>query len=86
MAANIAIDTVIGSVPILGDLFDAGWKSNQRNLVILERHIAEPTASKQSDRAFVLLLGGGLLVVSVAVVVAAMLLSAKVIRWLLTQA
>ena len=86
MAANIAIDTVIGSVPVLGDLFDAGWKSNRRNIAILERHIAEPSGAQQADRAFVLLIGGGLLVMCVAVVAAALLLSAKVLRWLLTQA
>jgi hypothetical protein len=85
MAANIAIDTVIGSVPVLGDLFDAGWKSNQKNLAILERHVAEPSGSKQVDRAFVLLIGGGLLVVCASVVVVALMLTARVLRWLLTQ-
>ena len=86
MAANVAIDTVIGSIPVLGDLFDAGWKSNQKNLAILERHVAEPSGSKQADRAFVLLIGGGLLVLCVAVIVVALMLTAKVLRWLLTQA
>jgi hypothetical protein len=85
MAANIAVDTVIGSVPVLGDLFDAGWKSNQKNLAILERHVAEPSDAKQADRAFVLLIGGGLLVLCASVVVVALMLFARVLRWLLTQ-
>jgi len=37
MASNIAIDTGIGSIPLLGDLFDVFWKSNRRNMRLLER-------------------------------------------------
>jgi hypothetical protein len=35
MLANIAIDTVVGAVPLVGDLFDAGWKSNNRNVALM---------------------------------------------------
>lgn len=35
MLANIAIDLVIGAVPILGDVFDIAFKANTRNLAIL---------------------------------------------------
>ena len=85
MAANIAIDTVIGTVPVIGDLFDAGWKGNQKNLAILERHLAEPSVAKRADRAVVVLIGGGLLVVCLTAIVAALLVTAKVLGWLLTQ-
>jgi len=34
MVVNILLDTGIGSVPVLGDLFDAGWKANKRNLAL----------------------------------------------------
>lgn len=37
MLANVAIDTVLGSVPIVGDVFDAAWKSNRMNLKLLQR-------------------------------------------------
>lgn len=85
MAANIAIDTIVGAVPIIGDLFDAGWKGNQRNLAILERHLAEPSVSKHADRTFVLLIGGGLLVVCLTVIVLAATVTAKVLGWLVNQ-
>jgi hypothetical protein len=85
MAANIVIDTVIGSIPVLGDLFDAGWKSNTKNLALLERQLSEPSGSKEADRAFVLVVGGGLLVVCVAVVVLALMVTARVLGWILTQ-
>ena len=37
MLANVAIEVVGGSVPILGDLFDMAFKANLRNLALLER-------------------------------------------------
>lgn len=39
MLVNIGIDTVIGSIPVIGTLFDAGWKANQRNVDLVERHV-----------------------------------------------
>ena len=37
MLANVAIETIIGSVPVLGDAFDIAWKANRRNFALLER-------------------------------------------------
>ena len=42
MVANVAIDTLGGSVPLLGDLFDVAWKSNTRNLELLEQFADSP--------------------------------------------
>ncbi|SIR80584.1 protein of unknown function [Haladaptatus litoreus] len=39
MLMNILIDTFGGSVPLLGSLFDAGWKANVRNRKLLEKHV-----------------------------------------------
>ncbi|WP_435157120.1 DUF4112 domain-containing protein [Haladaptatus sp. DFWS20] len=39
MLVNVLIDTFGGSVPILGSLFDAGWKANERNRKLLEKHV-----------------------------------------------
>ena len=36
MAANIAIDFAIGSIPIIGDLFDFVWKANKKNVKLIE--------------------------------------------------
>jgi hypothetical protein len=41
MLGNIAIDGVVGAVPLLGDAFDLVWKSNRRNLHLLRRHLAQ---------------------------------------------
>ncbi|MDF5733530.1 MAG: DUF4112 domain-containing protein [Rhizonema sp. PD38] len=44
MIFNVALESVVGTVPLVGDLFDAFYKSNIRNLAILEQHLmaAEP--------------------------------------------
>ncbi len=37
MVANVAIDSLVGSMPMVGDLFDAAWKSNRKNYNLLLR-------------------------------------------------
>jgi hypothetical protein len=41
MAANIAIEFIIGSMPIIGDIFDALWKANKRNVELIEEATIE---------------------------------------------
>ena len=36
MVSNIAVDAIIGAIPLAGDLFDAGFKANARNLRLIE--------------------------------------------------
>ena len=57
MALNLAIDYVVGSLPFVGDLFDAWFKSNQKNVALLkERATVEGEAAREgrlSDWVFV---------------------------------
>lgn len=39
MAGNIAVDTAIGAVPVVGDAFDLLFRSNTRNLRLIKRHL-----------------------------------------------
>jgi hypothetical protein len=39
MIANIGVEAAIGTVPVAGDVFDAAWKANLRNLDIVRRHV-----------------------------------------------
>src|SRR5262245_10429040 len=41
MMTNIAIDSLVGAVPILGDLFDMAFKSNLKNLKIYQDSVAK---------------------------------------------
>ena len=38
---NIILDTTIGIVPVVGDIFDIFWKSNKRNMIIIEKHLVK---------------------------------------------
>lgn len=50
MIFNIGLEAVVGTVPLLGDLFDAFYKSNVRNLKLLEAHLQyESTALEEAD-------------------------------------
>jgi len=40
MLVNVAVEAALGSIPVLGDLFDVIWKANLRNLAIIEAHLA----------------------------------------------
>jgi hypothetical protein len=41
MVGNILIDTVVGAIPVLGDVFDVAFKANRRNLDLLRRALAK---------------------------------------------
>jgi hypothetical protein len=66
MGLNIAIDYGVGSLPVVGDLFDAWWKSNQMNVELLKRRAQvsaiEAEKGRASDWLFV-----GLIIVALAV-------------------
>jgi hypothetical protein len=56
MLANIGIDGMVGTIPVVGDLFDVGWKANRRNLTLLERHLAAPGEARRASRGFFVML------------------------------
>jgi hypothetical protein len=37
MAGNVAVDTLLGAIPVLGDIFDLQFRANRRNLDLLRR-------------------------------------------------
>lgn len=39
MLGNLLIDWVIGSVPVIGDIFDVGFKANERNIRLIEEEL-----------------------------------------------
>ena len=64
MVANLAIEVVVGLVPVLGNLFDIGWRANRRNYHLLERSLAAPRRDTGRDWLFMGLLGLGLLILA----------------------
>jgi hypothetical protein len=41
MLGNVALDSLVGTIPLLGDIFDLAFKSNYRNLQLLKAHYEE---------------------------------------------
>ena len=51
MLGNITLDAIVGSIPIIGDLFDLHFKANRRNVALLKQYYIEnpnPPAAKRS--------------------------------------
>jgi hypothetical protein len=40
MAANIALESVVGALPVVGDLFDVAWQANTKNVALLQAALA----------------------------------------------
>ena len=79
MMGNVVLDTVVGEIPILGDLFDAGWKANTKNMALLEAHLDRPAATGRSSRLMLLLLGAGLLLLLAGVIAFGVLVAKLVV-------
>jgi hypothetical protein len=66
MVANIAVDSLLGSMPIVGDIFDVAWKANRKNYELLIRE-REGTKRKHTVQDWLFL---GLLMLMVLGIVA----------------
>jgi len=64
MVANLAIEVVVGLIPVLGNLFDIGWRANRRNYFLLEQSLAVGRRDTARDWVFMGLLGLGLIVLA----------------------
>jgi hypothetical protein len=81
MGVNVVLDALVGTVPLLGDLFDAGWKANRRNAALLEQYVDAPGSAKRSSRVVVTLVLAAL----VLVLIGAAVVSIAFLRWLFAQ-
>jgi hypothetical protein len=79
MLANIGMDMLFAAIPLVGDLFDAGWKANTRNMALLQRHLEHPEATAAASRSFILFLA----VAVVALIVGTATITLLALEWLL---
>lgn len=79
---NIAVDVLIGCIPILGDAFDLLWRSNRRNLELLQRYQRDP--ARRPDVGDYLIVALGVLLVLAAILLP-LLLGVALLRWLWHQ-
>jgi hypothetical protein len=82
MLFNILLDGVVGSVPIVGDIFDTTWKANTKNVNLLEAHIREPIKSQKTNKWFLLAFFGAIALVVVSLISISILLVWLVWRYL----
>jgi uncharacterized protein DUF4112 len=74
MLGNVAVDTALGTVPFLGDLFDGAFKANRRNLDLLSASLGRGATPRDPQR--VLRLATAIIVAAVlALLVATLLLT-----------
>jgi hypothetical protein len=64
MLLNVVIDVVVGVVPLVGDVADVFWKSNSKNMALLERHADEVGPATTGDWLFVTGIVGAILLVA----------------------
>jgi hypothetical protein len=50
MAANVLLDIAVGAIPLLGDLFDIGFKANTRNIRLLDAYRHQETGAAAVGR------------------------------------
>jgi hypothetical protein len=81
MLFNVVIDTVIGMIPLAGDLFDFAWKANDMNMVLLERYAYEERRASAGDWLFVV----GLTVVLIAIAALPFVLLNLVLSYVMRQ-
>ena len=77
MAFNVAIEGVIGIVPIFGDIFDAAWKANQQNVRLLNAWAERPHQARRASGLFL----AGLAVALLAFLAACTYLTYLLLRW-----
>jgi len=74
MVVNIAIDTTVGTIPVVGDAFDFAFKANSMNVELMRRHLRDRSRQTKQDWLFLIALGLLLLAILAVPVVLIMLL------------
>lgn len=84
MAINVLIDNLSDMLPIVGNFFDFYWKSNNKNIVLLEKHLANPTRETIKSRMIVALIFFTLLFVLIASGYLTYIVIEALVHWVLS--
>jgi len=82
MVMNVAIETAVGSVPVVGNLFDIAWRANRRNYKLLEGSIADPRKHTAMSWVFFAVVGLALLAMMVLPVLLLAWVTMRLKAWL----
>lgn len=67
MVSNILLESLVGTIPVLGDWFDFAWKANTKNMELLEAHLGVSQEEK-TNPLFIFLLVAGFFIVGIGLV------------------
>jgi hypothetical protein len=81
MALNVAVEGLVGMIPFAGDVFDAAFKANQRNVRLLNAYLDQPARTTRASRGFILAISMGLLGFFILLLVLGVLLARWVWSW-----
>lgn len=75
MGVNILFELVVGMIPILGDIFDATFKANERNMKLVNAWLEKPHVTRRRSKLLLGGLGGGIgLALSAGLIIGVLLL------------
>jgi len=80
MLANVAIDALLGTVPLIGDVFDVAWKANLKNVALIERHVADPHGAVRASRTWLIVVIVSLILLAALGIAAGWLVARALIR------
>lgn len=74
---NIIIDIIIGSIPLIGEVFDVAWKANRRNAKLIQNLHTEQKKTEKRSKWFV-----GLVIVLLTGIILGLIVT---VVWLIAQ-
>lgn len=84
MAINILVENLFDMLPFLGNIFDFYWKANNKNLRLLESHLANPTRETIKSRMIVALIFFILIVILIGSGYLTFVVIEALVQWVLS--
>lgn len=78
MLGNVLLDFLIGAIPVLGDLFDFGFKANRRNIGLMQQYLTDERRTRRSSWGRVLFITAA----GLALILLVLFLVFRLVQWL----
>jgi NAD/NADP transhydrogenase beta subunit len=84
MLTNIALDALVGAIPLVGDVFDFAFQAQTRNLALLEAWVSAPDRAARRSRRSLVLIPLAIIIVFATLTALAVWMLYILIHWLWT--
>lgn len=78
MIGNVTLEFLVGTIPLLGDLFDFAFKANRRNLALMEQYLVNERTTSRGSRVRILIAAA----IALALLALLLLLAIRLAAWL----